>query len=417
MRKKNNKRNAHNQVPLNGLFLQQHSNRSRFAESFRTLRTNIQFSFVGKDFRSLIVTSTGPEEGKTTNAANLAYTMALGDKKVLMIDSDLRKPSLSNLAKAEDTIGLSGLLSQSFNVVVGTGSLGEYSVNDLFKLIRFQKMTGILHLAGALDKVDIYFQMGLPKDISWLTRPKEKRLGSQLLERNLLTREQLAMVLENHAAVGCKLGYVCRQMGVVEEEDLNKIITQHMLEGLRVALGFKSGKYEFEHIHGTFFDKPCLIPADLNALLRQVIIGREEVPYLQSKINESILDTGIKNLYLMPSGVIPPKPNELLDTDQMSFLLTFLRYRFDRIIIDTPPILPASDALILAPQTDGVLFVVQADKGNRDVIAKAIEQIHLTQANIVGVVLNKRDIKRKGYYYYYHYNKYYSKYYKTETDD
>jgi Mrp family chromosome partitioning ATPase len=82
---------------------------------------------------------------------------------------------------------------------------------------------------------------------------------------------------------------------------------------------------------------------------------------------------------------------------------------FDVLVIDSPPILPASDALILAPNTDGVLLVIKAGELNRDMVGRAIEQLRNTKANLLGVVLNYVDTKREGYYKYYY--KYYSKYY------
>jgi len=90
-----------------------------------------------------------------------------------------------------------------------------------------------------------------------------------------------------------------------------------------------------------------------------------------------------------------------------------LKKRFDTIIIDSPPILPASDAILLAPRTDGVVLVVKSGMMNREMVKRAVEQLRLSKANLLGVVLNAVDTKREGYYKYYH--KYYSKYYGHEA--
>ena len=107
----------------------------------------------------------------------------------------------------------------------------------------------------------------------------------------------------------------------------------------------------------------------------------------------------------MPCGPIPNNPAELLSTHQMSFFISFLKRRFDFMVIDTPPIMPASDALILGPMVDGLILVARAGKTNRQLVKKAIENINTSRANLLGLVLNQMDFKREGYY------KYYTKYY------
>jgi Mrp family chromosome partitioning ATPase len=92
----------------------------------------------------------------------------------------------------------------------------------------------------------------------------------------------------------------------------------------------------------------------------------------------------------------------------MSFLLSYLAQRFDVLIIDSPPILLTGDALLLAPQADGVVLVVRAGQASRELIKKSIEQVHRAQAYLVGVALNDVDLKRSGYYKgYYKYSSYY----------
>src|SRR5207302_9381333 len=78
---------------------------SPVAEAYRTLRTNIQFSSLDRPLRTLVATSAGPEEGKSTTLANLAIVMAQAEKQVILVDCDLRRPSLHRLFGLANTAG------------------------------------------------------------------------------------------------------------------------------------------------------------------------------------------------------------------------------------------------------------------------------------------------------------------------
>jgi capsular exopolysaccharide synthesis family protein len=91
---------------------------SPLMESYRSLRTNINFAAVGNPVRSIVVTSSVPAEGKSTTVANLAMAMALDNKRVIIVDADLRRPSQHKLFKVDSTPGLTDIL-------VGTHSIDE----------------------------------------------------------------------------------------------------------------------------------------------------------------------------------------------------------------------------------------------------------------------------------------------------
>jgi uncharacterized protein involved in exopolysaccharide biosynthesis/Mrp family chromosome partitioning ATPase len=400
---------AHEYSALSGLFLDNYPMNSSFAEAYRTLRTNTKFSFMEKDLRSLLLTSSGEEEGKSSTVANLAYTMVQAGSSVLMIDADLRKPSLSRLFPPQESHGLTGLLSDVFSSPIQHGSLEEISIGDLFRLLSLQKKTGLVHVSEGTEKVELLFVHGVLADLNWLTRPEEKKLATILVRDRLLTKEQAAHAIRRQGDTGQKLGFILINSGILKREELTGPLTIHMMEGLRTPLQFKKGTFSFKELLESEIDRSSFDPVDFPSLYRQLMLGEEEIPYLQKKIDASIVKTSTDNLFLLPSGDIPPNPSELLGSERMSFLLSNLKKRFDVLVMDSPPTLPASDALLLAPQVDGVVLMVKAGKVNRQMVKKSIEQLRMAKANLLGVVLGQVDIKKEGYYKYYH--KYYSKYY------
>lgn len=86
--------------------------KSHIIEQFRTLRTNIKFSMPDEPLKTILVTSSTPGEGKSTNAANLGVVFAQEDKRVLIIDADMRKPTLHHTFKTFNKVGLSNILAR-----------------------------------------------------------------------------------------------------------------------------------------------------------------------------------------------------------------------------------------------------------------------------------------------------------------
>jgi len=84
--------------------------RSPISEAYRTLRTNLEFASLDKPLRTMVVTSAGPEEGKSTTLANLAVTLAQAEQKVILVDCDLRRPSQHEIFRVGNGVGLTSMV-------------------------------------------------------------------------------------------------------------------------------------------------------------------------------------------------------------------------------------------------------------------------------------------------------------------
>lgn len=87
-----------------------HDHKSPISEAFRTLRTNLQYSAVDRELKTILVTSAGPGEGKSTISANLAIAIAQSGKKVIVADADLRRPVLHKIFGADNPVGMTNML-------------------------------------------------------------------------------------------------------------------------------------------------------------------------------------------------------------------------------------------------------------------------------------------------------------------
>ena len=90
--------------------------KSIVSEQFKTIRTNINFSMPDEDLRTIVITSTTPGEGKSTSSSNIAVVFAQSGKKVLLIDGDMRKPTVHYTFKLKNVRGLSNLLTRQYDV-------------------------------------------------------------------------------------------------------------------------------------------------------------------------------------------------------------------------------------------------------------------------------------------------------------
>jgi len=107
-------------------------------------------------------------------------------------------------------------------------------------------------------------------------------------------------------------------------------------------------------------------------------------------LDSGMINTEKENLKVISSGNLSSYPAELLESERLKDLLKELKPKFDLILIDSPPVIPYSDASVLSSQIDGVLFVVQSAKTRREDIQQVYATLEDNHANVLGVVLNRQ---------------------------
>ena len=116
-----------------------------------------------------------------------------------------------------------------------------------------------------------------------------------------------------------------------------------------------------------------------------------------------IRKTLVSNLSVITAGTIPPNPSELLLSGKIHVLLDELRAKYDRIIIDSPPVLSVPDTSILASIADGAVLVIRGAYTRLEAVVKAKQKILESKGKIIGVIVNNIRPEKEDSYYYYHY--------------
>jgi polysaccharide biosynthesis transport protein len=157
-----------------------------------------------------------------------------------------------------------------------------------------------------------------------------------------------------------------------------------------------------------------LIDADLRrarchrVLAVDNLLGLTEVLTGARDFREMVRSTEIPNLYFLSAGSVPPNPTELLNSAKMMETMAQLKEHYEYIVIDSPPVLPVSDSLLLAKMTDGVVIVADGSATPRHQVKAACARLEYARAKILGIILNRIKVNGPDYQYYYYHHDYYS---------
>ena len=158
-----------------------------------------------------------------------------------------------------------------------------------------------------------------------------------------------------------------------------------------------------------------LVDADMRKPRQHTLFELPQSPGLTDAIVAShtpptryVRATNVPNLSLLTSGKVPPNPAELLGSQRMQQLIAQLHEQAEMIIFDAPPVLAITDALVLANQVNGVVLIIDSEQTSRATVARAVEAMARTNANLLGAVLNRLVRSPRGYYQYDQYSAYYA---------
>lgn len=358
---------------------------------------------------------------------NLAHTIAQTDRRVLVMDCDLRRPrltllvtdfpnlknsGLSPLETDTEQLGVTELIADVLGVHLTNGNLNTYSVNDLIELTKLNKRSACLDLINEKIEASIFFEKGEMVDIHWKNRPIEDNILKKLFKENNINAEDSNLSLSYQKESLQELGSILNTIGGLGRKDLLKVLSIHSVGAIRAISSIENGHFSFSLYESKTFGqgKGAIFPSkNLEKLYSEFNLDGGRFKYLREAIDKAVLPTEIENLFILPSGYTPPNPSEIVSSKRMAFLIETLKNMYDFIIIDTPPVMPATDALLMAPIVDGTILVLKSGNTDRKIVQDVIEQFSAAKQPIIGIVLNQVDMKREGYYRYY--QKYYSSYY------
>jgi tyrosine-protein kinase Etk/Wzc len=165
--------------------------------------------------------------------------------------------------------------------------------------------------------------------------------------------------------------------------------------------------------------KVLLVDADLRKSsvhkLFGLTVGKDQgLPLLlsgQSTDLDAHLHPGpVPGLWILPCGVVAPNPSELLGSSALVKVLEMMTQRFDHVVFDSAPVLPVTDAVVLAARLDGVAVLARFEQTHRAEIVRALESLAAVRAPVIGTILNAVDMRRYSYAYgYRRYDSYHEK--------
>ncbi|MCP4022554.1 MAG: hypothetical protein GY729_11995 [Desulfobacteraceae bacterium] len=248
--------------------------------------------------------------------------------------------------------------------------------------------------------MDILFEKGRIADIHWKNRPVSKKLANILIKNKILTEKEALQALAHQKKSVQRLGTILHTLGYVSKKDITKALTAHTVESVQAVSSMGKGEFAFFNQSSGNFKRSFGQYIDFEKLYNEFGVRHDQSHYLKNAIESAIQPSDDPNLFILPSGAVPSNPAEIIGSERSKFLIEYLTSLFDLIIIDTPPVMQATDALLAAPWTDGTILVIQSGRTEKKTIKEVLAYYKTARQPVLGTVLNRINSKSEGYYKY-----------------
>lgn len=373
-------------------------------QAYRSLANTLQ-SYISQGSRKLVVTSSGPGEGKSTVTANVGRALARsGRLSVVLVDADPFRPTLHSVLKVQNLRGLGDLLREVYHAELTRELAGSLGLGDWIEMLRAQAKTGRLKITQGQEEFLLFFDRGHIASLSCRERAEEKLLGALLEGQGLITAEQKKAALRIQKEGGKRLGEVLHGLGYAEPGDIEAALQTQLKDSLHKMVTLQGPQYQFQEtaqvINPTLPGRPStrLEINGIDHFISARFMEHLKQPFLSSRVSSYLVDTDTENLKVLTRGSVP------YDLDDLGFevLIDRLTRSFDVVLMDCPPVAITSPMHLLTSVANGVLLVVQAEGYDVRIVQRAKEQLVKSGANLLGVVLNRVDLRQdKSLSYYY----------------
>ncbi|MBQ5739683.1 MAG: CpsD/CapB family tyrosine-protein kinase [Oscillospiraceae bacterium] len=234
-------------------------------------------------------------------------------------------------------------------------------------------------------------------------KPVNKEADLRLEQKNLLTENSNFFIREAYKTLRTNVSFA-----LTEAEGCKVIVVTSSMQGEGKSSTATNLAISYAMADSNVLIIDCdlrrpklsrLLQLNAKAGLSNLLLKPELLP-------EVILSGPVEGLDVILAGDVPPNPSELLGSSRMQKLIETLRKSYDYIILDSPPVNMVTDAVVLAPRSDGVLFLVRANHSERGAVIHAVEQLEYAKVKILGFVLNDVGMEKTHYYGGHRYRRY-----------